>query len=96
MGGEEFAILLPETPGTFSLDVAERIRHALENVEVVVEQHSAPLKFTVSIGASTLDNREVTVDKLLQEADAALYQAKNSGKNKVIAFFKGVQAILYS
>jgi diguanylate cyclase (GGDEF)-like protein/PAS domain S-box-containing protein len=96
MGGEEFAILLPETPGTYALDVAERIRCALENTEVIAEQYPAPLKFTVSIGVATLHNREMTVDTLLQDADAALYDAKNSGRNKVMSCFKGVQAILYS
>jgi diguanylate cyclase (GGDEF)-like protein/PAS domain S-box-containing protein len=86
MGGEEFAILLPDTRGSYALEVAERVRLALENAAVILEEYPEPLKFTVSIGLTTLDNGTATVDKLLQEADAALYQAKNSGRNTVVVF----------
>lgn len=87
IGGEEFAVLLPETSGNYAIEVAERIRSALENVEIILQQNTTPLKFTVSIGVTTIDRHKTTVDKMLQEADAALYQAKNTGRNKVAALF---------
>lgn len=87
MGGEEFALLLPETAGADALEVAERIRQALGNAEVEIEQPDTPLRFTVSIGVTTIINHDVTVDKMLQEADAALYEAKKTGRNKVVALF---------
>jgi len=51
-----------------------------------LEQQNKQFNFTVSIGVTTMTNFESTVDDLLQEADAALYQAKNSGRNKVVGF----------
>jgi diguanylate cyclase (GGDEF)-like protein/PAS domain S-box-containing protein len=87
MGGEEFAVLLPETPGSYAIEVAERIRQALENAEVIIEQQPAPLRFNVSIGVTTINSHKTSIDKMLQEADAALYQAKNTGRNKVVALF---------
>ncbi len=94
MGGEEFAVLLPETPGIYAIEVAERIRQALEDAEVVIEQYSTPLRFTVSIGITTIVNHETTVDKMLQEADAALYQAKYTGRNKVVTQFESPKSII--
>lgn len=94
MGGEEFAVLLPETPGTYAIEAAERIRQALEEAAVIIEQHSTPLRFTVSIGVTTISNHETTVDKMLQEADTALYQAKNTGKNKVVSLFESQKSII--
>ncbi len=87
MGGEEFAVLLPETPGTYATEVAERLRKALENAEVVIEDQVTALCFTVSIGVTSINSHKTTVDKMLQDADAALYQAKNTGRNKVVALF---------
>lgn len=86
IGGEEFAILLPETSRIYAIEAAERIRQALENANIVMDQHNVLLQFTVSIGVTTTNNLETTVDKLLQDADTALYQAKKSGRNKVVAF----------
>ena len=84
LGGEEFAILMPETPRLNALEVAERIRELLMNTRVQLDQQNKQLNFTVSIGVATMTNLESTVEYLLQEADAALYQAKNSGRNKVV------------
>lgn len=86
MGGEEFAVLLPETTGTRAMEVAERMRQALENATVILEHNNLALKFTVSIGVTTMTSPEVTIDSMLQDADAALYQAKNSGRNKVVNY----------
>lgn len=82
MGGEEFAILLPETDLGKSAEVAERLRQAIANAKVPLES-GLPLQFTVSIGATTLASHDENIDVLLNRADKALYEAKNSGRNKV-------------
>lgn len=87
MGGEEFAILLPETTGERAVSVANRLRHELENTRVSIADQNTPIQFTVSIGVATLATPEATLESMLQEADKALYLAKNSGRNKVFAAF---------
>lgn len=82
LGGEEFAGLLPETTGTQALEVAERLRLAVERAAVTLEDGS-PLYVTVSIGIASLQTADVDVDTVLKRADAALYQAKHSGRNRV-------------
>jgi diguanylate cyclase (GGDEF)-like protein len=87
IGGEEFAFVLPETTASLALEVAERIRQILMNTSMPLDQQNKQFNFTVSIGVATMTNFESTIDDLLQEADAALYQAKNSGRNKVVGIF---------
>jgi len=87
MGGEEFAILLPETAGERALEVAQRLRQEIENTRVVWDNQDQPIQFTVSIGVATMATPQASVESILQEADTALYQAKNTGRNSVIASF---------
>jgi diguanylate cyclase (GGDEF)-like protein len=82
LGGEEFAILLPETGKIESTEAAERLREAIENAKVSLES-GLPLQFTVSIGVSSLLSKEDNIDVLLNCADKALYRAKKSGRNRV-------------
>jgi diguanylate cyclase (GGDEF)-like protein/PAS domain S-box-containing protein len=82
IGGEEFAILLPETDKAVATEVAERLREAIANAKVPLEG-GLPLQFTVSIGVTSLASKDDNMDVLLNQADKALYQAKNSGRNKV-------------
>lgn len=82
MGGEEFAILLPETDLQEATEIAERLREIVARSDVVSEAGS-PLHFTVSIGVATLKEKGVNLDGLLSLADRALYQAKAVGRNKV-------------
>jgi len=82
MGGEEFAVLLPETDLQQALEVAERLREIVAAADVVREA-GLPLHFTVSIGVVTLKQKDVNLDMLLNQADRALYEAKASGRNKV-------------
>ncbi len=86
-GGEEFAVLLPNTAGPEALEVAERMRHELETSEVKLDNQNITLKFTVSIGVSSESNPEMTVDGLLLDADSALYKAKHAGRNIIVASF---------
>ena len=83
IGGEEFAILLPESDAQSGMAAAERLRKALADTTVPVDPSGVELHFTVSIGVSTLPPGS-TLDNLLRSADAALYQAKDSGRNQVV------------
>lgn len=87
MGGEEFAILLPETTGERALEVAQRLRQEIENTRVAWENQDQPIQFTVSVGVATMATHQASVESMLQEADTALYQAKNTGRNSVVASF---------
>jgi diguanylate cyclase (GGDEF)-like protein len=84
VGGEEFAILLPETAAEGALEVAERLREAVEGAEVAREE-GVPLRVTVSIGVSTASG-DANLDTLMSQADDALYDAKHRGRNRVCVF----------
>jgi diguanylate cyclase (GGDEF)-like protein/PAS domain S-box-containing protein len=81
-GGEEFAILMPETTAEAAFEVAERWRRELSEAAVLLADGQT-IKFTVSIGVSTLVDADANVDDLLKRADLALYEAKNMGRNQV-------------
>ncbi len=81
IGGEEFAIMLPDTELDMALLVAEKVRKRVEAVHLSDEQHPQPL--TVSIGVTIMAESDVTLEAILKRADKALYEAKNSGRNRV-------------
>ncbi len=85
LGGEEFAILLPETDENHAYDVAEKLRTAIANTEVELPG-GLSIFFTVSIGVSMLGANSKNIDALLNNADEALYKAKNSGRNQVVIY----------
>lgn len=82
MGGEEFAVLLPETDATQALQVAERLRQAVSSTDVHIEEGKV-VHLTVSTGIATALDDDATVDALLDQADKALYEAKRTGRDKV-------------
>jgi diguanylate cyclase (GGDEF)-like protein len=84
VGGEEFAVLLPETGREGAIDVAERLREAVARAQVEREQ-GVPLRVTISIGVSARAGN-VNLDTLMSQADAALYDAKHAGRNRVCAY----------
>jgi diguanylate cyclase (GGDEF)-like protein len=84
LGGEEFAILLPETDLKVAMTVAERVRAAVENTSVNCAGDTK-LHFTVSIGVAEQPQNDKSEETLIGIADAALYQAKISGRNRVIS-----------
>lgn len=91
LGGEEFAVLLPETTGLQAVEIAERLLNAFQNESIALEEvlrgKQKVVKFTASIGVATLSNESQTIDAMLQEADSALYRAKHAGRNRVVAAF---------
>ena len=95
IGGEEFAVVLTQTAQTVALEVAERLRHELEQIRVPVQAShqyaseqakSESVGITVSIGLVMLDNSDQQLDDLLKKADLALYQAKAQGRNRVVQY----------
>ena len=92
MGGEEFAILLPETDNSAAIETAKRLRKAIASTGVPLEA-GLPLHFTVSIGVSSLTSKEDNIDVLLNQADKALYEAKSAGRNRVFAFNENVSQL---
>ena len=81
VGGEEFAMLLPETPLHSAALVAERLRQAIADTPLVVA--GAPIGLTVSIGVAEADARMDGIRALMKQADEALYRAKRGGRNRV-------------
>jgi len=84
-GGEEFAIILTKTSMPSALKVAENVRSAVENAIFEIE-NERKIKLTVSIGVHSITvqpESEYTLVKFLSDADAALYRAKQTGRNKV-------------
>ena len=82
-GGEEFALILAGTPKAEAFVVAERVRGLTE--AHVVSYKDEGLRMTVSLGVATFDPvRHEAQEALIDEADAALYQAKRSGRNRVV------------
>ncbi len=88
LGGEEFIVVMPDSRIGLGVDVAERLRHAMESQPIEIRQANGEplsLQITISIGIScsrTVQN--ATRDVLLKVADDALYQAKNSGRNLAV------------
>jgi diguanylate cyclase (GGDEF)-like protein len=81
IGGEEFAVWMPHTPLAQGLDVAERIRRAVETSEWHWNGTRHP--FTASCGVAGYPESVADVDNLRSAADAALYRAKQAGRNRV-------------
>jgi len=78
-GGEEFAILVPQTSGGNALEVAEKLRR----VVAAYRFPGVPVKVTISAGVSEFPSNGSTRDELVAAADAALYASKESGRNRV-------------
>ena len=84
MGGEEFAVIMPETELIAALNIAERLRKKVEDAPV---EGAGPelISVTVSIGAAvTLPEVDEELSAVFKRADAALYEAKKTGRNKVV------------
>lgn len=85
IGGEEFAVLLPETGSEHAEEAAERLRAEIASAQVKLDS-GLPLRFTASLGVTTLCEIDANIDILLDQADKALYRAKNEGRNRVCIY----------
>ena len=83
-GGEEFAVILPETSKENALNIAERLRQKIQAIIVVKDGHN--VSPTISIGISTFPENASNQDEFIETADKALYYAKKSGKNCVAEY----------
>jgi diguanylate cyclase (GGDEF)-like protein len=80
LGGEEFAIIIPEESLQGAIPTAERLRAAVEN-----EFIDTPYGLTISIGVTEIKEDDTSISELLKRADAMMYEAKHRGRNQVIA-----------
>ena len=83
IGGEEFAIVFPETSINRALEVVERLREAVATTEIPLD-NGLPIQITVSLGLASFDKSDVNIDVLLNRADQALYEAKRTGRNRTV------------
>jgi len=81
LGGEEFAVMLPETGGAEATTLAERLRHVVAALRVPHE--GATISFTCSFGVAARMDDVTVLDTLLSRADAALYRAKRQGRDRI-------------
>lgn len=84
-GGEEFSVLLPETPHAQAVQIAERIRGAVAECRFEVDTSPEPIRATLSVGVATCPEDATGAKELVHEADVAVYAAKAGGRNRVVA-----------
>lgn len=84
-GGEEFVLVMPDTPPETAAGVAERLRMAIEQVPFRLGDVTVPLQVTASMGIASLSPQGDSPEALLKRADNALYEAKRGGRNRVVA-----------
>ncbi|MBE7706676.1 MAG: sensor domain-containing diguanylate cyclase [Cyanobacteria bacterium SIG30] len=84
-GGEEFAIILPETTKEDAVIIADRLRKKIESLNIKVHK-TISVKVTVSIGIAQFDFQSSDPKMLIDKADKALYNSKNSGKNVISVY----------
>ncbi len=82
LGGEEFAVILPGTTRLAAFGLAERVRIAIS--EIVIKTPIEPLSFTMSIGVAENTPQDIEIEAVLKRADEALYEAKSSGRDRVV------------
>jgi diguanylate cyclase (GGDEF)-like protein len=80
-GGEEFTVLLPDTSTAAGTQAAERVRQAIEALEIPFDDE--PIRFTVSAGVAQLDPSRGSWEVMMRRADSAMYLAKEHGRNSV-------------
>ena len=82
IGGEEFALLLPDTPQDSAFHVAERMREQLSKTTIALD-NGITLEITASFGVASVNEEDADFNAMLHRADAAMYNAKHGGRNQV-------------
>jgi diguanylate cyclase (GGDEF)-like protein len=85
-GGEEFAILSPQTSTAEAMVVAERVRRAVQDRPVLRKKREPLGRVSLSAGVATYPDQAGSLQELLDNADRALYRAKDAGKNQVVLY----------
>ncbi len=83
IGGDEFGIILQECDLEYAIQTAEKLRKRIS--DHIVSSKSATIKFSISVGAATVEDSDTSVDDTMKRADKNLYKAKRTGRNLVIA-----------
>lgn len=91
LGGEEFAILLPETYLPEAVALAEKLRAKIERTGLHLPE--GLIQYTISIGVAGWENSESGLEHIIRQADTALYKAKNSGRNQVVTYAESIAAL---
>ncbi len=86
LGGEEFVVVMPDADAQTAGTIAERLRENVATTPFKVSGGAGALDVTISIGVTTMQSAGITCDALLKQADDALYEAKGSGRNKVVDY----------
>ena len=84
-GGEEFVVVMPDTDAHAAAAIAERLRDSIERSPFVLKTAGVALNITASLGIACNSMGADTPEQLLKQADMALYEAKNAGRNRVVA-----------
>lgn len=85
-GGEEFAVILPETRKAEAMDIGERVRREVEALYFAGEEAQPARRLTVSLGVAGFPEDARDLKSLIQRADRALYAAKAEGRNRIVAY----------
>jgi diguanylate cyclase (GGDEF)-like protein len=83
LGGEEFVIVLPDTPLDGAINLAERLRKTVEEEKIPADDNSC-FSMSVSIGVATYNDSSINFENMLSCSDMALYKAKELGRNRVV------------
>ena len=84
-GGEEFVVVMPDTSSEIAAAVAERLRAAVETMPFNLKETGRSISVTASFGISSRIETVASPEQLIKQADRALYEAKNAGRNRVVA-----------
>ena len=94
LGGEEFAVILPKTSMRTALLLANKLRIRIDQAKVHAPK--GMIHVTVSIGIAHMDRATVTLEQVIANADSALYQAKQNGRNRVERFHSEAITLFHS
>lgn len=86
IGGEEFVLMLVNTPSEAAKQVAERIRMTLSHFDSETTRGELPQPITISMGVYTAESETIAAEECVERADKAMYEAKATGRNRVVVF----------